>query len=69
MDNAKTRGRRQEAYPGYVEDRAIPEGDKVRRERRPAPVDEGAAGVPMPIGMPATPEDYSTVTDLAKFLG
>ncbi len=35
MHNAKTRGRRPEAYYRYVEDRAIPEVDKVRRERTP----------------------------------
>jgi hypothetical protein len=34
MDNAKTRGRRPEAYLWYVEDRAIPEVDKVRRKKR-----------------------------------
>jgi hypothetical protein len=38
MHNAKTRGRRPEAYYKYVEDRAIPEVDKVRRERRLDPI-------------------------------
>jgi hypothetical protein len=36
MDNAKTRGRRPEAYRAYVEDRTAPQFNKVRRERRPA---------------------------------
>jgi len=33
MHNAKPRGRRPEAYQRYVEDRAISEGDKIRRGR------------------------------------
>ncbi len=45
MDNAKARSHRPEAYPGYVEDRVIPEGDKVRRERRPAPIGSSLAGL------------------------
>lgn len=36
MDDAKARGRRPEAYYKYVEDRATPAADKVRREKRKA---------------------------------
>jgi hypothetical protein len=36
MHNAKTRGRRPEAYPGGTLRTCGPEDDKVRRKRRPA---------------------------------